>query len=102
MSPMPIPLLLLNRTKQNKTNKPTAYKGLTFQPGFSLIKGGSLPLGLPPSTPNAVFYNPNVTNANPITPSQPPPAHLSPPQTRFVFVHMISEDVISDGRKNDP
>jgi hypothetical protein len=45
---------------------PTAYKGLTFQPGFSLIKGGSLPLGLPPSTPNAVFYNPNVTNANPV------------------------------------
>jgi hypothetical protein len=24
------------------------------------------------------------------------------PQARFVLVHMISEDVISEGRKNDP
>jgi hypothetical protein len=49
---------------------PSTYKGLNFQTGFSLIKGGSLALGLPSSTPNVVFYNPNVTNANPVALSE--------------------------------
>ncbi|KAI5844144.1 hypothetical protein BZA05DRAFT_476997 [Tricharina praecox] len=44
---------------------PSIYRGLSFHSSFQIIKGGALPLGLPPSSPNAIFFNPHLSNPVP-------------------------------------